>query len=109
MVKVITPSGMIPLCMTSGRPATEWLKFFNQLTAPAAMQTTVTLTGSPFSYVAAETGNILVVGGTVSKISLIRGGVTIPTGLTAGFIALVKGDTAKITYSAAPTVTWLPT
>lgn len=68
----------------------------------------VTLTGSPFTYTAAFDGTIVLTGGTVSAIALIRQGASVATGLSAGLFPLSRLDQLQITYSVAPTMTFLP-
>jgi len=70
---------------------------------------TITVGASPFSYTAPFSGAVAVSGGTVSVIAVIRQGTAVTTGQTAGMIAVSKFDTLKVTYSAAPTMTFLPT
>lgn len=69
----------------------------------------VTVGASPFTFAAPFTGNLLIVGGTVSSIALSRQGTSTPTGLIAGFIPVSRRDQVVITYSGTPTVTFLPT
>ena len=66
-------------------------------------------TGSPFSYTAPFNGSVIVTSGTVSHIAIKRQGVTIDTGLTVGPFALSQADQLIVTYSGAPTMTFLPT
>lgn len=68
----------------------------------------VTPSASPFTYTTAFDGTLVVTGGTVSVIALIRQGVSIATGLTIGLFPLRRLDQLQITYSVAPTVTFLP-
>lgn len=68
----------------------------------------VATTGSPFTYTAAFDGTIVVTGGTVSAIALIRQGTSIATGIITGLIPLSRTDQVQVTYSATPTVTFLP-
>lgn len=68
----------------------------------------VTPTGSPFTYTAPFNGQLSVTAGTVSLIQIIRQGVTVATGLTAGLIPLSRRDAAVITYTGAPTLVFLP-
>lgn len=68
----------------------------------------VALGASPFTYSAAFDGTIVVTGGTVSALTLIRQGTSVATGLTTGLIPLSRLDQLQITYSVAPTVTFLP-
>ncbi len=64
--------------------------------------------GSPWHYTAPNNGTLIVSGGTVSNIAITRGTTTIQTGVTAGAFTLDLNDTVAVTYSAAPTLTFLP-
>lgn len=68
----------------------------------------VTLTGSPFTYTAATDGYVLVKDGTVTQIDYIRSASSAETGTLNGMFPILKGDSLKITYAAAPTVTFVP-
>lgn len=68
----------------------------------------VATTGSPFTYTAAFDGTMVVTGGVVSALALIRQGTSVALGITAGLVPLSRLDQLQITYSAAPTVTFLP-
>lgn len=74
--------------------------------APPAQS--VTVGASPFGYTAAFDGTVLVTGGTVSAISLIRQGTSVATGITTGPIPLSRLDTLQVTYSGLPTMTFFP-
>jgi len=63
---------------------------------------------SPYDYVAANAGVVAVDAGTVSAIAIIRGGTSVPTGVTSGTFSVLSGDTLAVTYSAAPTMNFLP-
>lgn len=78
---------------------------------PAVAQPTLTITvgASPFSYIAPFTGSVAVSAGTVSLIQLIRQGVTVATGVTAGMIPVSRTDTVKVTYTGLPVMIFLPT
>jgi hypothetical protein len=65
-------------------------------------------TGSPFTWTAPFDGLLSVTSGTVSQIDIIRTGVTTGTGLTIGLIPLSRADQAKITYTGAPVLHFLP-
>lgn len=68
----------------------------------------VAIGASPFTYTAAFDGTVVVTGGTVSAIALIRQGTSVATGLTSGLFPLSRLDQLQITYSVAPTATFLP-
>lgn len=69
----------------------------------------ITVTASPFSFTASQVGEVIVKGGTVSKVEFSRDGSTfIDTGVTAGMFPLKNQDMLRVTYSAAPTMTFVP-
>ena len=68
----------------------------------------VTVGASPFTYTATANGCAFVSGGTVSAISITRHGTAVATGVTAGPVPLRWMDQMTVTYSAAPTVAFLP-
>ncbi len=69
----------------------------------------VTPTGSPYQYESDISGNLVVRGGTISEISIVRGTSNVITGVTAGVFPMMRGDTVSVTYTVAPTMTFLPT
>jgi len=84
---------------------TPWIVWLQQLASQPAAPFTVTPTGSPFSYLASGAGSLSVSGGTVSAITLTRGGETVPIG---NLVPMVNNDVATITYSVAPTLSFIP-
>lgn len=96
-----------------GTPTPEFfrtLDFFVHFTGFGSI-TAVTVTASPFVYVAQiSPGSVLVQGGTVSKVEISRdAGVTwFDTGATAGMFRILSDDQIRVTYAVAPTMTWVP-
>ena len=87
----------------------HWYRYFQAMDygrAPSP-EFPVPLTGSPFSYTAPRAGMIIVSGGTVSAISFTRT-ATYSLGVTAGMFDLNRDDILTITYTGAPTVTFVP-
>lgn len=74
-------------------------------TAPVV---SVVPTGSPFSYTAPAYGTLNIAGGTVSQVAVKRNGVTTNLGGIVGHFLMSKGDTYVVTYSAAPTLSFIP-
>lgn len=68
----------------------------------------VTVGTSPFTYTAKAPGTLVVSGGTVSAIALIRDRVSVSLGVTAGPIPLRSNDQVQMTYSSIPTVDFVP-
>lgn len=104
----IVPSSAQPIADGRGFITTPWQRFFNALvSAPAAFQT-ITVTSSPFTYVAGSNGSLTVSGGTVSGIDLTRSGTTLSTSLSGGIIPVANGDQVTVTYSVIPSVVFIP-
>lgn len=78
-----------------------------QPTGPVAA---VSVTASPFTYVASQGGTLILNGGTTTQVKFSRDGSNFyVTGLTAGMFPLSQGDQLVISYSGAlPTATWVP-
>lgn len=68
----------------------------------------VTVGPSPFAFAHAVYDGLLVVsGGTVSAIDYSRQGAFTSLGITSGLIPVKAGDSVRITYTVAPTVTFI--
>ena len=74
------------------------------MTAPEA----VTVTASPFTYRAQCDGFFIVTGGTVSKQEYGRRTAFTDVGLLTSMLPILLGDAIRVTYSAAPTITFIP-
>lgn len=107
MAGAIVPAQGQPIADSSGRVTTPWQVFFNALVGAPGAIVSVTPTASPFSYMASGTGSLRVTGGTVSSIVLTRSAATVSFGTTAT-VPVANGDTVTITYSVAPTVSFVP-
>lgn len=77
---------------------------------PALSQpvSSIAVGASPFTYTASFTGTVAVTGGTVSAISFIRRGTSVATGITSGLIPVSRYDQVQVTWTAAPTMTFIP-
>jgi hypothetical protein len=69
----------------------------------------ITVGASPFTFTAPANGTVAISGGNVSMLTLIRQGVSVPTGLIAALIPVSRLDQVQITYLVAPTANFLPT
>lgn len=76
---------------------------------PPAKESSVTPTGSPFVYLAPRRGYLIVTGGTVQAVAFSRSGTFYNMGQTTGCYPLNQNDQLQITYTSAPTLTWVPT
>ncbi len=68
----------------------------------------ITVGASPFTYTAPYSMAVAINGGTVSVISYGRGPSLTVLGLLGGLIELNPGDSVRVTYVAAPTMTAIP-
>jgi hypothetical protein len=84
--------------MTSARES--WFANPATLTGGAA---SVSLGSSPASYTAPVSGVLYLTGGTVTSISLVRGGVSTALGILAGSVRLRQRDVATVVYVVSPT------
>lgn len=75
---------------------------------PGAAVSALTVGTSPYAYTASLRGSVAVSGGTVSAVTITRGGVVVPTGALAGMFPVMNGDIVTVTYSAAPTMNFIP-
>ncbi|QMV19131.1 hypothetical protein GOB94_10935 [Granulicella sp. 5B5] len=82
---------------------------------PPTQAPTITLsvpaaTGSPvnYTYTAANPGALQFIGGTVTSITLTDSGVTTTQTITSGILAVQKNDVVTVTYTAAPTINFIP-
>lgn len=97
-----------PVADDNGNITPAWFRFLASLVKQPAPSQSVTVGASPFSYPANSSGSLIVQGGTVSNVSVIRGTSTINVGATYGIFPASTGDVFKVTYSVAPTMTFLP-
>lgn len=92
----------------------DWYVFFYSLYNAVTQglpqaEGAITPTGSPFVYQALLRGQFLVAGGTVSAVEFSRDGTTFyNAGITAGFVQMDAGDQVRVTYTVAPTLTFVP-
>ena len=89
----------------TGMVTRQWYLYFQG--ADPAPVSPVTVTASPFLYTPSDVGSVVVQGGTVSLIEIVRKGTSVNTGVTAGVIPIARGDQLRITYTVLPTVTFL--
>jgi hypothetical protein len=105
-----TPSWSNPVVDPGTGIATpSWFSFFALLAGAPGPIVPVQPTASPFSFQAPSRGSLAVSGGTVSAILLSRGRVSgVNIGFTNGPVPMAAGDTVSITFSAAPTINFIP-
>lgn len=85
---------------------TVWHSFLQQFTQAPAGVVSLSVSASPYSYEAKEPGTIVLVGGTITALALIRGAVSID--ITGQRIIPVSiKDIVRVTYSVLPAVKFL--
>lgn len=94
-------------------PAHVWRQWFTALTSlfnASGVVTTPTVTASPYTYTNSTNAPqlVLIVGGTVSAVSIVRAGTSYALVPLPSNVLLAGGDGITITYSVAPTVRILP-
>lgn len=93
-------------------PTTEFFRFISNLANSAGMggaTSSISVTASPFVFTTSIACVALVQGGTVSKVEMsIDGTNYFDTGVTAGAFTLKPQWNLRVTYSAAPTMTQIP-
>lgn len=108
------PNLNAPLVNRNGILINPWNIFFQLFFGTPQPVIVPTITVSPYSFTASQAGTMYVNGGTVSNISLIRGGVTIfiassTNAVVARSFPMSTGDIVTVTYTVAPTMQFVPT
>lgn len=94
-----------------GRPSQAWYRLFSRLFSKPPRESSITVGASPFLTGFTEDGFVVVEGGTVSVIELLRGTSVVTAynlGATAGQFVVKNGDAIQVTYTVAPTITFFP-
>lgn len=70
----------------------------------------ISLGPSPFTWTnfLNQRVEVIISGGTITAVNIIRGGTSIPTGLLSGIFILDPTDSIQITYTVAPAVWVIP-
>jgi len=91
-----------------GHTSASWYRFMQgiHLGVPPNQEAAITVGISPFVYIAKQGGFLIIHGGSVSQISFTRSG-TYNTGQTQGVFPVSLGDRITVTYSGAPTMTFV--
>ncbi len=86
-----------------------WYRLLTRLTQLNAERpiAAVAVGASPFSYTATTIGHLNIIGGTISSRTLTRGTDTTNIGASQ-LVPMAAGDTVTVTYSVAPTMSFIP-
>lgn len=86
-----------------------WNSFFQQFTQAPPPMLGINIGASPFTYEAKEVGNVLISGGTLTDVALIRGNDTVSIG-PVRLVPVGVRDLVRISYSVIPTtIKFVPT
>lgn len=92
--------------------ASGWFRFWQGLFSgtPTGNVSVLTVSASPFTYIAPLGGTVIVNGGTTTQIKFSRDGNNFyVTGETAGMFPVSQGDQLVVAYSVGPpTMTFIP-
>lgn len=103
----IFPNTIAKFVDTLGRISQPWIQYLQQFTQAPPNFILVSVSASPFSYTAKEPGSVVITGGTVSAVHLVRG--TTDINLTGQkIIPMSINDTVIVTYSVLPTIQFIP-
>jgi hypothetical protein len=106
---ITLPSLFAKLVNGDGRLLTPWNSYLQQFTQVPAAAIDITVGASPLSYQAKEPGTIVIVGGTITALTLTRGTVVLTLPTATRLIPVCISDILTITYSVIPTsITLLP-
>lgn len=109
-VNLNAPSWALPILDQSGRMSQAWFGYLSQLSGVPGPILPVVVGPSPFTYKAPYNGSLAISGGTVSAVTISRARVSgVNVGFTNGSVGVAANDLVTITYSAAPTVNFIPT
>ncbi|CEF41145.1 hypothetical protein predicted by Glimmer/Critica [Acetobacter senegalensis] len=81
---------------------------FKSITGFKEQLAPLTVTASPFAYTPANEGHLVITGGTVTAVTLLRQGTTISLPAGSQTIPVGKSDVVTVTYTDAPTMTFMP-
>jgi hypothetical protein len=103
------PSDAAPIAdPDTGRLTPVWRAFFSALSGKPSGAVVIAASGSPVAYTASDGGSLMVTGGSVTAISIVRGRNPIPVDAGLRALPMSAGDTVMIAYSVAPTLVFLP-
>lgn len=106
---LLLPNQLSPLVDRLGRIVRPWVQYLQQFTQAPPNFMTITVSASPFEYLAAEPGNVALTGGTITGLVLTRGSNSINLGAgTDKLIPVSIQDILTVSYSVLPTINFIP-
>lgn len=99
------PGALVPA--VGDRPFNPiWILYLQQFASQPGPIQPVVLGPSPASFTASGAGSLALSGGTVSGVTLRRG--TVVASVPGGLVPMANNDVVTVTYSAAPTASFIP-
>ncbi len=93
--------------ISTGRILNPWIQYLQQFTVAPANIMPITVSASPFSYTVKEPGNIIITGGAITSITLVRGSTNLDmTGQKV--IPVGIKDIVIVIYTIIPTIKFIP-
>jgi hypothetical protein len=110
MINYTIPQRTTPLTESDGTVNLYWYQFFSGLVpGKSTPEVSITVGSSPFSYTSSDDGFVIVTGGTVSSITILRSSSAQSVATTTGHaIPIGRGDVLAVTYSVKPTMLIYP-
>ena len=104
------PNYNMPFTLPDGTVNPLWRNFLQGVyTATNPGQPTVVqATGSPLVFQPKSAGTLYVIGGSVSALTIQRADTIVHTQAANSGFRIALGDTVTVTYSVAPTMTFMP-
>lgn len=107
MTVPIVPNSNQPLVDGGGFVTPVWQRFFGALIGAPAAISAITVSASPTTFTASQRGTVGISGGTLTAVSLTRAATTIALGTTRS-VTVANGDVVTVSYSVAPTISFVP-
>jgi hypothetical protein len=108
MTTPIVPNSNQPLVDSGGFVTPVWQRFFGALLGSPAAISPVAVSASPTSFTASQRGTVGISAGTLTAVSLTRAGTTVALGTTTRSVLVASGDVVTVSYSVAPTISFIP-
>lgn len=103
----IFPNNLSRLVNQAGTLLAPWIQYLQQFTQAPPNFVTLTVGPSPFSYIVKEPGNLIITGGAISAVALVRGSIGINL-VGQRIVPVSIQDTVTFTYTIKPVVQFIP-
>lgn len=101
------PGAFQPVVGPGGLFTSPWVLWLAQFAQQPGPITAAVVGASPWRFTASTTGNLVLSGGTISAVTLSRGGTTAAFGVQRT-VPMANNDVATVTYSGVLTASFVP-